>query len=265
MGCRSSSAVLTRGWGRQSAVLWSGSAVHWGVASLGLLAVLLAPFSLLHLQPQVPLGTPVACPAQVQGFTSVTVEFLKAPVGSSLWLIREFWMAAQPSGSECAGLSTGLSEVWLYRIFGLCFWHNSCSSSDLHPFHSPAEKDVLCVLPHSNRMFEVSFLMVWKWSWTNYLFPSGTAVNVVLISVCRLRFLKTVGSWGVPRVGEHSALPQSSRGVVLMLVCSLPKTHFCKFILSNPRHFYLVTSVFVMLLCLSFWQMPLWDSLPFPT
>lgn len=142
MACRASSTVLTHGWSpRQSAVLWGGSAVHWGVGSLGLPAVLLlhslgctpgscsvccifSPSSLLaHLQPVEYSGV---IPAQVQGFTFLAIEFPKAPVGSSLWRVREFWMAAQPSGLECAGLSTGLSEVCLYHIFGLCICSLLC-------------------------------------------------------------------------------------------------------------------------------------------
>lgn len=35
-------------------------------------------------------------------------------------------MEAQPSGSECAGLSMGLSEVCLYHIFGLCLCSLPC-------------------------------------------------------------------------------------------------------------------------------------------
>lgn len=83
-----------------------------------------SPSSLLaHLQPVQWAGV---IPAQVQGFPSLAVEFLNAPAGSSLWLVREFWMAAQPSDSECAGLSTGLSEVFLYHFFGLSFCSLLC-------------------------------------------------------------------------------------------------------------------------------------------
>lgn len=169
--CRTSSTVWTRGSSpRQNAVLWSGSAVHWGVRSLGLPAVLLlrspgctllAPVQFAAaFQPQVPFGTPPAC-GVARGYScpGARLHFYSYRISEgSRWLIP---MACQGvlDGSpalrfgvcwavtQVSGKSVCITSLACASALSFAFWRNSCSSSYLQPFHSPVEKRCsLCVV-----------------------------------------------------------------------------------------------------------------------
>lgn len=179
--CRTSSTVQTHGSSpRQNAVLWSGSAVHWGVGSLDLPAVLLlrspgctplAPVqSAAAFQRQVPFGTPPAC-GVARGYScpGARLHFYSYRISEgSCWLIPMACSGSsgwQPSPQvQSAGLShrsqwsLSVSHLWLMLLLSPLL-----SDIILVPLHifslftHQQKKDVLCVLSPSNWMFEVSF------------------------------------------------------------------------------------------------------------
>lgn len=140
--CRTSSTVQTHGSSpRRNAALWSGSAVHWGVGSLDLPAVLLlrstgctplAPVqSAAAFQRQVPFGTPPAC-GVARGYSCPGAGLYSYRISEgSRWLIpmacsgSSGWQPS-PQVQSVLGCHTGLSEVCLYHIFGLCFCSLLC-------------------------------------------------------------------------------------------------------------------------------------------